>query len=261
MCLIFIALHAHPDYPLIVAANRDEFYTRPTQRAHYWDEYPQLLAGRDIQAGGTWLGITRTGRFAAITNYRETDNRTYQKSRGEIVRNFLAGEDTQKTYTGKLINTRSDYAGYNCLYGHLLPEPVLHYYANHTQQSSQLTPGIYGLSNASLDTPWYKVTEGKKSIEPLLKQPFNDEAWFEMLRDKQQAVSELLPDTGIDRKTEKLLSSRFIQSDSYGTRSSTLLTISTDLNIKFIERNYTSDGDTQETRLFQFHQYTEPTLD
>ena len=256
MCLICIALKAHPDYPLIIAANRDEFYARPTHHAHYWNEHSQLLAGKDLLARGTWLGITRSGRFAAITNYRDCDNRTYHKSRGDIVRDFLTDNATNKegkqNYMEQLHHSRSDYAGYNCFYGNLSIEPELHYYANHTQQPSRLTPGIHGLSNASLDTPWLKVTEGKKNIESLIKQPFNEEAWLNMLADEEKAAPEQLPDTGIDKETEHLLSSRFIQSDDYGTRSSTLITVSQNNDVKFIERNFSQNGKAEETRLFQF---------
>ncbi len=262
MCLIFIAQQAHPDYPLIIAANRDEFYNRPSQPAHFWPEHSkqrsQLLAGKDLLAGGTWLGITRTGRFAAITNYRHIDNKHYDKSRGNLITDFLNSSDSPDNFTRYLYNNQSQYAGFNCIYGLLsAPHPYLHYFGNHAENTQTLQPGIYGLSNALLDTPWHKVTQGKQAIQTLIEKPFNIEEWLTMLSNKEQADDSKLPDTGIGSDKERQLSPRFIQLKEYGTRCSSVITVSKDNTVRFTERSYITDSrsvsDTQQlTKHFQF---------
>ena len=258
MCLIFIAQQAHPDYPLIIAANRDEFYTRPSQPAHFWPDAPQLLAGKDLLAGGTWLGITHTGRFAAITNYRHVDNNHYNKSRGNLISDFLQSSDSPDNFTSYLDSKQSQYAGFNCIYGFLSAgHPTLHYFGNHAEQKQTLQSGVYGLSNALLDTPWPKVTQGKQAIQTLSQKSFAIEEWFHMLSNKEQAADSELPDTGIDTNKERLLSSRFIQLEEYGTRCSSVITVAKDNTVRFTERSYATHRNTaidtqQITKHFQF---------
>ena len=256
MCLIFIAQHAHPNYPVIIAANRDEFYQRPTTVANYWQDNREILAGRDQKAGGTWLGINRQGRFAAITNFREQDHRHYNSSRGDIPSQYLANNLEDDHFSEQLQNDAETYAGFNCLFGQLSADATLHYYSNRLNQDENqaktLTPGIYGLSNALIDSNWFKIEQGKQELEQLLHQPFEHEKWFAFLADQTKAADHSLPDTGMTIATEKLLSSRFIHSEDYGTRCSTLITLNNKGLIQFCERSYNEQAQAFNTQLFQF---------
>ncbi len=232
MCLIAIAYKAHPHYPLIVAANRDEFRQRPTERAHFWPDAPEILAGRDLRAGGTWLGITRKGRFAAITNYRDM-RRTQPDgpSRGALVRDALE-HDIDPGTTG-------EYAGFNLLYGTV---DSLRYHNNIDGRDEAVTPGIHGLSNAFLDTPWPKVVSAKQRMEALPDLPENElmKGLFDLLADDAKAPDDLLPDTGLPLELERSVSSIFIQSEGYGTRCSTVLLVDHVGNVYFEEREVPS---------------------
>ena len=262
MCLIFIAQHAHPDYPLIIAANRDEFYQRPTALADYWQDNPRILAGRDEQAGGTWLGINRDGRFAAVTNFRENDSASYASSRGDIPVHYLSDTSDSQTFGEYLQQQGHSYSGFNCLFGQLGADAQLHYYSNrnsNTPNTAQpLVPGIYGLSNGLLDSNWFKIEQGKQEIEQLLSQPFSQEQWFSFLNDQTKAEDHALPDTGVAVATEKLLSSRFIHSESYGTRCSTLITVDHKGLIQFCERSYNEQAQAVNTQVFQFPLIEQP---
>ena len=163
MCLLIFAHQLSADYPLMVAANRDEFYARPTAPAAFWPEYPGLLAGRDLEQGGTWMGVTREGRFAAVTNYRDPDvAMPAPRSRGELPLDYLAGSTTPASYLAELAKRGGEYAGFNLLVG---DRDSLWYFANSGGQAPRaLSPGLYGLSNARLDTPWPKVERGKAML-------------------------------------------------------------------------------------------------
>lgn len=228
MCLIAIAYKVHPRYPLIVAANRDEFKERPTERAHFWKGAPDILAGRDLRAGGTWLGITRKGRFAAITNYRDM-RRTQPEgpSRGALVREALEHAINPQA-TGA-------YAGFNLLYGTV---DALRYHNNIDGRDEAITPGVHGLSNAFMDTPWPKVVSAKQRMEALLALPGNELAkgLFTLLSDDAKAPDEQLPDTGLPLELERSASSIFIQSEGYGTRCSTVLLVDRTGHVYFEER-------------------------
>lgn len=239
MCLIFVVQNQHPNFPLIIAANRDEFYTRPSLQAHYWPEYPNILAGKDIEAGGTWLGLTSKGYFATITNIRDNEQPTSARSRGLLVKDALihAYDKTQLSaiYHHSYHHT---YAGFNLLAGYLFPQAQLFYINNRHNKIECLRDGIHGLSNAFLNTPWPKVTQGITTIEHLLDNPFNSEDWFTLLHNEEKANLDCLPHTGISLDNEQLLSSRFIRSTHYGTRTSTIITVSPQGHIQFFERNY-----------------------
>jgi uncharacterized protein with NRDE domain len=229
MCLIVFAWHVIPGAPLIAAANRDEFYARPTAAAAHWEGQPRIFAGRDLQAGGTWMGITSNSasstRFAAITNVRApTEKIMDAPSRGMLVANFLAGSTPPEEYVVQ-INAQPDrFNGYNLLLG---DEQTLVWYSNRGQSDPRngkpLPAGIYGLSNGLLDTPWPKVVKAKAQFGSLLCQSAPDEAFFEMLADTTRARDVRLPDTGVELEWERVLSSICIESPTYGTRSSTLL--------------------------------------
>ncbi len=227
MCLIVFAWQVIPDMPLIAAANRDEFYDRPASAAAWWDDYPQVFAGRDLQGGGTWLGVTREGRFAALTNIRApSERREDAPSRGALVANFLAGEMTAQDYVTEIGAQDDPFNGFNLLVG---DRDQLIWFSNRGQADARngkpLAPGIYGLSNDLLDTPWPKVVRTKAQFASLLCQGANEDAYFEMLTDTAKASDCRLPKTGVGVELERLLSAVCIESPTYGTRVSMLVRV------------------------------------
>jgi uncharacterized protein with NRDE domain len=241
MCLILIAYQVHPRYPFILAANRDEFYQRPTAGAAFWPDAPQVLAGRDLVHQGTWLGITRNGRFAALTNYRDPGEvKRNAPSRGGLVSGFLLSDSTTEDYLERLRSDAPAYHGYNLLFG---DQDHLCCYSNKSGAALKLAPGIYGLSNHLLDTPWPKVVRGKESLARAVGNPeVYREHLFDILADRTQAADESLPDTGVGLALERMLSSIFITSEHYGTRSSTVLLIDPDRRVSFAERSFKVGG-------------------
>ncbi len=226
MCVIFFAYNAHPDYPLILLANRDEFYDRPTAKAAWWKDDPKIFGGRDLVGDGTWLGITKAGRFAAVTNYRDTKAPTGHVSRGKLVADYLAGEVSAESYLQEIASRPSDFSGFNLLAGEFSRQAeCLFYYSNRGAGVQRLDSGVYGLSNHLLDTPWPKVLKGKQRLEAVLRKSEIDKGGlFEILTDRTLADDGDLPDTGIGYEKEKLLSSIFIETPIYGTRCSTVVT-------------------------------------
>ena len=224
MCLIIFAHQVNETFPLVVAANRDEFHARPTDPAQFWPEHPGLLAGRDLQAGGTWMGIHRNGRFAAITNFRDpAQTRPAPRSRGELPTRFLLGEPGPEAYLAELEPSAGDYAGFNLLLGE---GEELWYFSNSgaltSRQATRLSPGIYGLSNALLDTPWPKVVLGKQAMERALASASPDhDQLAAVVQDRQLASREHLDTQGLNGDMDQLLSAQFIVNPSYGTRATT----------------------------------------
>lgn len=243
MCLIVFAYRAHPDFPLIVLGNRDEFYARPTRAAHFWADQPQVFAGRDLESPetskqGTWMGINKQGRFAAVTNFREMDfNETGGKrSRGELTANFLCSGTALDAYLRTVEKNRENYKGFNLL---LWENNILCYVSNRIDQSQILAPGIYGLSNGMLDDAWPKVRYAKQQLQTALEQQaFNTESLLDILLNTEQATDDRLPNTGIDIESERLLSSCFISGEHYGTRASTCVLINKHQHITFLEKNW-----------------------
>ncbi|MCQ6274939.1 NRDE family protein [Bacillus sp. V3B] len=241
MCLILFAYKKHPKYTLIVAANRDEFYQRSTAPVHYWRDHPEILAGRDLEKMGTWMGITTDGRFSALTNYRNPAELTEGKrSRGELVSEALNYKGDVKQYMQTLISNRNLFPGYNLLAGDV---NNLYYYSNIENTLQNLGPGIYGVSNHLLNTEWPKVEKGKKGLSKILID--NEENLVEklltLLQNADPAPDHLLPNTGVSLDWERRLSSLFIKSEDYGTRSSTILFM-TDQEIQYVERVFSKDG-------------------
>ncbi len=224
MCLIVFSWKLVPQCPLLLAANRDEFFDRPAQPAEWWNEHPNVYAGRDLKAGGTWLGIDRNGRFAGITNIRNAHAPALEKrSRGELVANFLRGSMDAAAYLEQVRATGHEYNGFNLIFG---DEHAMYWISNDDPSSFRaLEPGIYGLSNGSLDTPWPKIVRAKAQFASLLCQGAPDDAYFEMLADTTRAADSRLPDTGVSLEWERLLSPICIESDHYGTRASTLVRV------------------------------------
>ncbi|MEW6334494.1 MAG: NRDE family protein [Thermodesulfobacteriota bacterium] len=251
MCLILFAWQHHPDYPLILAANRDEFYERPTAPAAFWQDARGLLAGRDLRAGGTWLGVTRGGRFAALTNYRDPAAlKEVAPSRGELVSGYLHGRRTPEAYLRRLRPEAARYNGFGLLAGN--PDQ-LHYFSNRGG-SSAVSPGIHGMSNHLLDTPWPKVERGKQALEGLLERERtpSTESLLALLADRSRPPDERLPATGVGLEWERVLSPLFIESPLYGTRSSTVLTIDRRGCVTFVERLFNGGNDPWLTSRFDF---------
>jgi uncharacterized protein with NRDE domain len=250
MCLILMAWQAHPDYPLVVAANRDEFFSRRTAAADFWGDSPDVLAGRDLEAGGTWLGVTRTGRFAALTNFRDpARNKTGAPSRGELVSRFLSGRQSPREYLAELEAVAAAHNGFNLLYGDM---ESLWCFSNCGEGEQALAPGIYGLSNHLLDTPWPKVARGKSALKAALLALPDEAPLFALLRDDSVAPDENLPRTGVSREWERLLSAAFISSPGYGTRSATVLLRDVSGRVRFIEQGFLPDARPGERRAFAF---------
>jgi uncharacterized protein with NRDE domain len=237
MCLILVAVDAHPDYPIVIAANRDEFYDRPSAPASFWPEAPQLLAGRDLRAGGTWLGLTRTGRMAALTNYRDPEsNRVEAPSRGNLVSDFLPSRKNPVSYLEQISANAHRYNGFNLLVGQ---SANFYYYSNRAKGIRTLGPGIHGLSNHLLDIPWPKVETSKQALRALMTgESLCPEDLFHLLLDHNAAPDELLPNTGIGLEKERMLSAIFISSPGYGTRSSTVILLERIGRVTFIEKSF-----------------------
>jgi uncharacterized protein with NRDE domain len=251
MCLILLAHEAHPRYRLVVAANRDELYARPTAPADWWAEAPHLLGGRDLRGGGSWMGITRAGRWAAVTNYRDpAAERKDAPSRGGLVGGFLLGEETPAAYLQRLAPRAGAYNGFNLLAG---DARSLRWLSNRDGSARTVAPGVHGLSNHLLDTPWPKVQRGKESLERLLRAPaLEPEPMLELLLDRTLAADHQLPDTGVGLPLERVLSTLFIASPEYGTRSSTALLVDRDDRVLFVERSYLPGSTEWTERRFDF---------
>jgi uncharacterized protein with NRDE domain len=258
MCLVLIALNSHIHFPLIVAANRDEFYDRPTASAEFWAGAPAVLGGRDLKAGGTWLGVDRQGRLAAVTNYRQGEReRPAPRSRGLLVSDFLTGGISAGEYLKRVQRDAGLYNGFNLL---ALDSEGLFYFSNRDGHVRELAPGVYGLSNHLLDTPWPKVALAKTSFGALLSGGTSDliPQLFGLLSDRTRPADDLLPATGIGRQWERLLSSAFIASPEYGTRSSTVVLSGRGGGVVFVERSFGPGGATGVERRFEFQLETSP---
>ena len=237
MCLIVVGWRGHPDFPLVVAANRDEFYARPTASLARWPDAPEVIGGLDLEAGGTWLGITATGRFAAVTNVREPGMAKGARSRGALTRSFLTAESTAEEYASKLDGAQ--YSGFNLL---LSDGNTLVYCSNRDGNPRPLAPGIYGLSNHLLDSPWPKLVAARERFAKALPRLPDESAFFDLLADQAIVADENLPSTGVPIEWERLLSAIFVKSESYGTRASTLVWQAADGNITVHENSFGSNG-------------------
>lgn len=244
MCLILVGWQVHPAYPLVVAANRDEFHARPTAPAAFWDD-AQVFGGRDLEAGGTWLGASRDGRFAAVTNVREPGAAKGKRSRGELTARFLLDQQAALAYVEAL--TPDDYSGFNLLLG---DRETLAYVSNRDPGHQILNPGVYGLSNHRLDTPWPKLLKARENFSRALDRLPDETAFFELLADRSIEADDRLPDTGVPLAWERLLSAVFVQSPDYGTRASTLLLRNAAGDMVLYEKSFAADGSqTQSSRI------------
>ncbi|WP_116368032.1 NRDE family protein [Parahaliea mediterranea] len=250
MCLIIFAYRCHPDYPLLMAANRDEFHARPTAASGFWPARPHLLAGRDLQAGGTWMGITRGGRFAAITNFRDPSRSApAPRSRGELPLDWLDGQEPPRQWLARRAEQAGQYAGFNLLFG---DRHALWYWSNAGGGGQRaLAPGLYGLSNASLDTPWPKVELGKQRLQNLLVRGNKvgkkgelqlHEALQDIVQDRRLAAPDALAPLGLGEAMDEQLSAQFICTSAYGTRATTTLAVSRAGTMDWRETSFDASG-------------------
>lgn len=244
MCLIVFAWRPSQAVPLVVAANRDEFHARPTLPLAPWEDAPELVAGRDLQAGGTWMGVTPAGRFAALTNIRAPGQPVGRRSRGELPECYLRADMPPEEYLAELAAQRRDYAGFNLLVG---DDQALWHLNSHEGVPLRLEEGVYGLSNASLDTPWPKLVRARTALASKLES-LHAETLLQLLTDEQQAAEHELPNTGVAPELERLLSSVFISSRDYGTRASTALIRRSDGSLEIRERSFGPEGVLGEAR-------------
>jgi uncharacterized protein with NRDE domain len=248
MCLLIIAYNIHPEFRLIVAANRDEYYSRPTRFLGFWEENPDILAGKDLKSMGTWLGITRKGRFSAITNYRDPKAvKEGRPSRGLLVRRFLESELSPEEYLRSVKEESLKYNPFNLIVGDL---KELWYYSNRAD-IKRLEPGLYGLSNHLLDTPWPKVRKAKQRLKKIVEDEKVDvEKIFSVLKDRSIPPDHELPDTGVGYEKERMLAPIFIESPDYGTRSSSVILMGEKV-VHFYELNYIPDSSKEV--MLEFH--------
>ncbi|MBS1486577.1 MAG: NRDE family protein [Bacteroidetes bacterium] len=252
MCLIFLSVNQHPRYKLIVAANRDEFYERKTEKASYWKNHPDILGGCDLEAikpdgtCGTWMAMNKNGRIAMVTNYRDLKNiKPYAPSRGHLVTDYLLSSKPADNYLREIEPHAHEFNGFNLIVG---SADDLYYLSNYQTGIDKLQNGMYGLSNALLNTPWPKVQTGKEKMKLLFGESKVDkEKIFDALYDSHQATDDRLPDTGVGIERERMLSSIFIKSPHYGTRCSTIVTVDREEQVTFTERVY-------DLQTFQFTQ-------
>ena len=240
MCLILLAHGAHPDFPLVIAANRDEYYERPTAKAAFWQDHPSILAGRDLECMGTWLGVTRSGRFAALTNFRDPrERKTDAPSRGTLVSDFLQSQQEPLQYLEEIAARAPAYNGFNLLVGDV---DRVFYFSSREGAVLEVPPGIHGLSNHLLDTPWPKVARGKQRLHAALADEPSVDALLDLLHDCEPAAESELPDTGIGAPMERVLSPALIVSPQYGTRASTAVLFRSDGIVDFAERTILPGG-------------------
>jgi uncharacterized protein with NRDE domain len=251
MCLILIAHRAHPAYRLVVGANRDEFYARPTAPAEFWPDAPEILAGRDLEASGTWLGVTRGLRFAAVTNFRDPAalRSVGARSRGELTSRFLRSDVPACEYMEEVRRDAGDYNGFNLF---VADATGLFYFSNRDGEVRELGAGIFGLSNHLLDTPWPKVAELKPRFTAALRTPLDPEEIRGILADRTVAPDRDLPDTGVGLERERILSPAFVVTEGYGTRSTTAFAIGTDGQVTFNEWSFAPGGMLNGKRAFAF---------
>lgn len=239
MCLVVLAWRAHPRWPLVIAANRDEFHQRPAEPLHWWPDDPRILAGRDLEAGGTWLAASRHGRFATVTNYRESVKaQKGERSRGALVTDFVTADSTPLAFTRSIEQER--YAGFSVLVA--TPASVA-YVSNRGDAPRTLTTGVYGLSNASLDTPWPKVVKSRQRLQSLLEgDDVTADSLFALLADRDPAEEIGTPARDLPAPTARAVSAPFVVTPEFGTRCSTILILGANGDIQVSERRFDAEG-------------------
>jgi uncharacterized protein with NRDE domain len=251
MCLIFLSLHNHPTYKLVVAANRDEFYNRKTEAASFWNDHPNIVGGRDLEAMGTWMAMSKQGKLSLVTNYRDLKNiKPQAPSRGHLVTDFLLSDLSPKDYLNQVEEKGKAYNGFNLIVG---SAEELYYYSNYKGGVEKIEHGLHGLSNHLLDTPWPKVISGLGKMKTVLAaKDVDPQKLFDLLYDDRTAPDERLPDTGVGLERERMLSSMFIKSPNYGTRCSTVVMVDQHDHVYFAERVYDLSTFAYSSQSFEF---------
>ncbi len=252
MCLILFSYKTHPRYKLIIAANRDEFYARATKPADHWEDHPEVMAGRDMEAMGTWMGMNqKSGNLAMLTNYRDLSNlKSGAPSRGALVSDFLINDSFPEKYYEALSPTLSEYNGFNLVLG---SADSLSYFSSEFRGLKPLSPGVYGLSNALMNSPWPKVQRGKLKLEAITEEShFEVEHLFEAMYDDELSEDKNLPDTGVGLEKERMLSPMFIKSPEYGSRCTTVILVDQQDKVLYAERTYDTDDFSHSTKYHKF---------
>jgi uncharacterized protein with NRDE domain len=248
MCILAFAKNVHPEYPFIMIGNRDEFYRRPTLPAHWWDD--NLLAGKDLEAGGTWLGMSRDGKLATLTNYRDISGiKTDARTRGSLPLDFLTGDADQLKYHETISQKAEAFNGFNLL---TWQNGEMYHFSNYENKINQIPDGVHSLSNALLNSSWPKTQLLAHRFEQSLSQGIDINDWFELLTNEQKADDDQLPSTGLTIAREKAVSSICIRTPDYGTCSSTIVLINTKNEVTFVERNYSVGNRKAQTNTFKF---------
>ncbi len=250
MCLIVFAYRAHPDYRLVVAANRDECYKRPAMKVDWWDDHTQILGGRDMKEKGTWMAVHKNGRFTAVTNYRDPKNlKEGTRSRGNLPANFLLGSENGEEYSGRALSDGAKYNGFNLL---TMDADDMWHVSNYEHKINRIPHGIHGLSNSLLNDPWPKVVKAKNHFAEIIRQHFELENLIYMMQDADLADDKDLPSTGVSYTWEKALSAMCVRTRDYGTRCSTAVTVDYNDNVKFLEHSYPVGNQKNESRMYAF---------
>lgn len=250
MCLVVLAWHARADLPLVVAANRDEWRERPTEPAHWWPDRPGIYAGRDLQAGGTWMGVTRSGRFAAITNFRDpSDRRTDVRSRGEIVGEYLSGDEPAQAFISRLAGRSRLYNGFNLIAG---DADSLWFFGSRGGEALRIPAGVHGLSNHLLDEPWPKVIRARRAMDAALADHDPLPRMLDAMRERDGAPDDALPSTGVSLEWERRLSPALILGADYGTRSTTVVSFAIDGGVRVEEHTLDAEGHVTQQRAERF---------
>lgn len=254
MCVSFLSVRQNSKFPFVLTLNRDEFYSRPTSPLDHWGENGNIVGGKDLQGNGTWLGVDLSGRFAAVTNFRDgSSQKEIKRSRGLLVSEFLSSQQSPRDYLAQLSRDRHHYYGYNILVGSV--EEIFHY-SNQSDEVAVLDDGIHGLSNHLLNTPWPKVELGKERLGRIVSntEVLSYDEILELMKDRSMPPDEMLPSTGVKYEIEKLVSSIFIESAkySYGTRTTSIVFFdSSSRSLKFFERTYIPFTNNHEDREVQ----------
>lgn len=240
MCVLFIAWKSHPRYRLVLAGNRDEFRARPTAALDHWRNRPDVIGGRDLKGGGSWLAARADGRFAAVTNFREVPPSTGPRSRGELVQDFVCSDQPPAAFVQQLDPQAREFGGTNLFAG---DASALWHWSNRGQVARMVAPGLYGLSNGMLADDWPKMRRGREALARVITgDDIDEEALFTLLTDRTPGSDHELPDTGVGRDMERALSSIFIAGHEYGTRASTVLLVGHDGSVQMRERRWGAGG-------------------
>lgn len=250
MCLVLLAWQPDTKHQLVMAANRDEFFARPAVPIDWWDDQPNIIGGRDLEAGGTWLALGRHGRFAVVTNFRDPKPAPAKRSRGDLIPTWLSGDYDADEFRRFMEANETEFAGFNLLYG---DQSALFYFSNRSTKNGRVAPGYYALSNAALDADWPKMVNGRAFIKSaVLENRLHPNDLAEYLRDRSPAPDRLLPQPFLPLEQRRLLSAPFIMGETYGTRCSTIVTIDDAGEATIVEQQFAPLGKPTDIKTLSF---------